>query len=381
MGFLRQLEAIAGLGVTITMPAGEQVPNVPLGSMVRPQALVEAEQRMANAGVSGSEATLRLQNFPEGGCDRSSTPAPEAVASGGAGEAQSRQGGLRADLERSAGGVDRQVDGAAYVPPAEQPELGDLDTRSIYTTPRSSQPMLRSLLGSPLTVGSVPSPTQLPRGLRWLEGVSNLFRGPADAPSTGSLLAPILANASSGYGAVAAEPARAQTTSTQQPTPFPGSAREAAGTLGQLASVSFPLGAQGGMHRGSDNPPSSHSSLPHDAIQAEVARQLEGIMARARQAEQENLLPSPATPDLASSGQQRPATEGQDQEFAAVEALPEQERLHVLGEALAARVRGYDSMYVGVIVDVLLQEPTTDILSMLRDPALLEQCVAEVKST
>ena len=112
-------EAIAGLGVTITMPAGEQLPNVPLGSMVRPQALVEAEQRMANAGVSGSEATLRLQSFPEGGCDRSSTPAPEAVASGGAGEAQSRQGGLRADLERSAGGVDRQVDGAAYVPTAE----------------------------------------------------------------------------------------------------------------------------------------------------------------------------------------------------------------------------------------------------------------------
>ena len=126
-------------------------------------------------------------------------------------------------------------------------------------------------------------------------------------------------------------------------------------------------------------------------------------MARARQAEQENLLlreqlsaltaednsrvfrapnqhPSPATPDLAASGQQRPATEGQDQEFAAVEALPEQERLHVLGEALAARVRGYDSMYVGVIVDVLLQEPTTDILSMLRDPALLEQCVAEVQT-
>ena len=233
--------------------------------------------------------------------------------------------------------------------------------------------------------------------------MSNLFRAPADAPSTGSLLAPILANASSAYGAVAAEPARAQTTSTQQSTPCPGSVREAAGTLGQLASVSFPLGAQTGMHRASDDPPSSHSSLPHDAIQAEAARQLEGIMARARQAEQENLLlreqlsaltaednsrvfrapnqhPSPATPDLAASGQQRPATEGQDQEFAAVEALPEQERLHVLGEALAARVRGYDSMYVGVIVDVLLQEPTTDILSMLRDPASLEQCVAEVQT-
>ena len=35
---------------------------------------------------------------------------------------------------------------------------------------------------------------------------------------------------------------------------------------------------------------SSHSSLPHDAIQAEVSRQLQGLLSRVRAAEDENRL-------------------------------------------------------------------------------------------
>ena len=123
----------------------------------------------------------------------------------------------------------------------------------------------------------MPSPTQLPRGLRWLEGVSSLFKSATDAPPTGSLLAPILDNPRPEYGA----------TRTVGQASHGGPAQL---SLEGMANSLFPVELQGLAPKGRDNPPSSHSSLPHDAIQAEVARQLEGVMLRARRAEQENQL-------------------------------------------------------------------------------------------
>ena len=59
--------------------------------------------------------------------------------------------------------------------------------------------------------------------------------------------------------------------------------------------------------------------------------------------------------------------------------LSSQDRLRVLGDALAVRVRDYDSQYVGIIVDVLLQLPTSEVLGLLDHSDALERSVAAVQ--
>ena len=59
--------------------------------------------------------------------------------------------------------------------------------------------------------------------------------------------------------------------------------------------------------------------------------------------------------------------------------LPPQEQLRVFGDALAVKVRGYDSQHVGVIVDVLLQLSTDEVKGLLEDPIALERSVAAVQ--
>ena len=59
--------------------------------------------------------------------------------------------------------------------------------------------------------------------------------------------------------------------------------------------------------------------------------------------------------------------------------LSSQDRLRVLGDALAVRVRDYDSQYVGIIVDVLLQLPTSEVLGLLDHSDALERSAAAVQ--
>ena len=372
------------------------VPGLQDNSMTvnRPQALLDAERRMEMAVQEGAQS-----HEPEAaagdGLTRLAPSSSGMDAHPGTREALLAQGRDPLDLSRSAGEGISQNSGAANGSGDGAREAIDADQRSLFTTPRSSPPTW-SLLGSPYTGGSTPSPTQLPRGLRWLEGVGNFFKPAGEPPHSGSLLAPILDAPRTGYGATRADATTAS---------YSGNGGQAPLSLGGAANQLFSIGALGYAPKGHDKPPSSQESLPHDAIQAEVARQLEGLMLRARQAEQENQLLK-AQLSAVASGDRRSTlgndvvppnlTEGMGRELpprsspeprqARTQEEPDplarlspQEQLRVLGDALAVKVRGYDSQYVGVIVDVLLQLSTDEVKGLLEDPIALERSVAAVQ--
>ena len=247
----------------------------------RPRALAEEEQRLsAEVGRAPLEQRSRLSISAGDGVANMASQALEEARSGVAGEASLRQDTSGLGAERNAGATGGQIGDAAYAAAGSALERVDAGIRSAFATPRSSQPTLRSFFGS--QDGAVPSPTQLPRGLRWLEGVGSMFRGSGENQGAGSLLAPIVNMPSATYGAVAMGP-RAPEGPNQQMVPFPGGARQAtAGYQGvSLASLQGHMGAEQA---------SSHSSLPHNAIQAEVSRQLQGLLSRVRAAEDENRL-------------------------------------------------------------------------------------------
>ena len=210
----------------------------------RPRALAEEEQRLSvEVGRAPLEQRSRLSISAGDGVANMASQALEEARSGVAGEASLRQDTSGLGAERHAGATGGQIGDAAYAAAGSALERVDAGIRSAFATPRSSQPTLRSFFGSP--DGAVPSPTQLPRGLRWLEGIGSMFRGSGENQGAGSLLAPIVNMPSATYGAVAMGP-RAPEGPNQQMAPFPGGARQAtAGYQGvSLASLQGHMGAE-----------------------------------------------------------------------------------------------------------------------------------------
>ena len=273
-----------------------------------------------------------------------------------------------------------------------------MEQRSAFATPRSSQQLMPGWFGSPQTVRTAPSPTSLPKGLRWLQGVGSFFRPNGEGQATGSLLAPIVNMTSSGYGSIATGSVQAPSGPNQQFAIVSGSMRQAPISFEGMAMSPFPLGATGQPGRDGNAPPSSHSSLPHDAIQAEVSRQLEGLMYRVRAAEQENqllrnrleagapdgrripqptqfpMMPEPA-PSSPSVNQQ--VIPGLNVSLAALAAMPPAQQGQLLYDALLPLVRALDDeSHAGIIVDVLLQGQGMDVIAMLSDTTVLARNVA-----
>ena len=174
-----------------------------------------------------------------------------------------------------------------------------------------------------------------------------------------------------------------------------------------MAMSSFPVGANGQQGRDGNAPPSSHSSLPHDAIQAEVSRQLEGLMARMRAAEHENQvlrtrlqavalegsrqsehqsieapqIPPPVSPEPAPSppSLNQQVIPGLNVSLAALAAMPPAQQGQLLYDTLVPLVRALDESHAGIIVDVLRQGQGMDVIAMLRDPEVLARSVAAVQ--
>ena len=152
----------------------------------RPRALAEEEQRLSvEVGQTPLEQRSRLSISAGDGVANMASQALEEARSGVAGEASLRQDTSGLGAERHAGATGGQIGDAAYAAAGSALERVDAGIRSAFATPRSSQPTLRSFFGSP--DGAVPSPTQLPRGLRWLEGVGSMFRGSGENQGAGSL--------------------------------------------------------------------------------------------------------------------------------------------------------------------------------------------------
>eukprot|EP00439_Symbiodinium_sp_Y106_P004177 s9189_g1.t1 len=162
-----------------------------------------------------------------------------------------------------------------------------------YETPRS-QVSRRSIFPSPISAADGPSPSALPRGLKWITGIGEYFNirsvgesfaGPTfAAPLTGVRGRPTTPQ----YGAVSVPSA------SHSRTELAGGSSSLfnAEALQRLRAMegSAPLlysSSDANVPRG-ERPSSDSSDLPRDVIQQEVARQLGQLTSRVQAAEAEN---------------------------------------------------------------------------------------------
>ena len=353
---------------------GAEAPEVP-----RPRDLARAEQQLAAQGVAPPTMlqgpSRPLQVIAEA----------ESVSSGAAAEHQIE--GAAAQVIQTAGQTGAaNGEGQAVTPVHDsQAGQGSTETAEVMFASPVSQRTLASLFASPLpSPPSAPSPGHVPRGLRWLQSMGSFFQSRDEDTRSASLVAAPQVTAQDG--------AAPSVTRDQQATPLFSPAAQA--QLRRHQQDAPHLYGEGGAPQISwevGGPPSSHSSLPMDAIQAEVARQLEGLLGRVQQAERENdvlreRLASLATPRNAvlERGEnenpdlsQRPPRVNLTPAYLA--SLPPQLAIRTLEEEVAKEVRYWAPEHVGVVVDVLLQVPPQELLELLHHPDSLREQVAAVQ--
>ncbi|OLP94026.1 hypothetical protein AK812_SmicGene23984 [Symbiodinium microadriaticum] len=253
-----------------------------------------------------------------------------------AGEPAAQQGGVGLRLQQSGSNHLHQgatgVNEVAAVQDDARPS-GFPDNIN-YETPRS-QVSRRSMIPSPISAADGPSPSALPRALKWITGIGEYFNirsvgesfaGPAFAvPLTAVRGRPTTPQ----YGAVNAASASHPRTdlASGSSSLFNAEAlqrlRAMEGSAPLLYSPSDAIVQRGERHS------SDSSDLPRDVIQQEVARQLGELTNRVQAAEAEN------------------------QQL--------RQRLTFMTE-----VRQLEEDHAGVILDVLLQEDNLVVLELLR---------------
>ena len=248
---------------------------------------------------------------------------------------------------------------------------GSTETAEVMFASPVSHRTLASLFASPLpSPPSAPSPGQIPRGLPWLQSMGSFFQSREEDTRSVSLV--------SAPQAMVQDGAAFSVTQDKQATPLFSPAAQA--HLRRHQQDAPHLYGEGGVQQISweaGGPPSSHSSLPMDAIQAEVARQLEGLLGRVQQAERENdvlrgRLASLATPSNAAlervENRNPDLSEGPSRVNltpAHLASLPPRLAMRTLEEEVAKEVRYWTPEHVGVVVDVTSRTPGASTSSRL----------------
>ena len=303
-----------------------------------------------------------------------------------AGEPAAQQGGVGLRLQQSGSNHLHQgatgVNEVAAVQDDARPS--GLPDNINYETPRS-QVSRRSMIPSPISAADGPSPSALPRALKWITGIGEYFniRSVGESFAGPAFAVPLTA--------VALQRLRAME-----------------GSAPLLYSPSDAIAQRGERHS------SDSSDLPRDVIQQEVARQLGELTNRVQAAEAENQqlrqrltfmtevgqategstgdrvsgVGSQPLPSAVPTGQatQRPLRQQLESPVHIptppyLASLSPSEQKEALATVLLPQVRQLEEDHAGVILDVLLQEDNLVVLELLRQPSLLQQRVFEVQQS